>query len=97
MSSGQQGPGEGCRLLHRSTSPLSGECSASVIWGCPHTQGVNVGALFSRRVAACIVCSVMPGLHLAALGLVCGVCIPSAYSGFCLVGITVCLLGERWA
>lgn len=32
--------------------PSRGERSASVIWGCVHTQGVNVGSPFSRRVAA---------------------------------------------
>ena len=69
LASGWHAPGEGCGLLRGSTSSLSGECSASIVWGCPHIQGVNVGSLFSQRVAACMVCCVIPGAASCCSGL----------------------------
>lgn len=53
-----------------------GECSTSVVWGCVHTQGVNMGSPFSQSVAACALRKCQ-GLHPAALGSACGVCTPS--------------------
>lgn len=51
-ASGRQAPGEGCGPSAAVQALSRGERSASVIWGCVHTQGVNVGSPFSRRVAA---------------------------------------------